>query len=305
MLSSYDFISLVTTSQTTIDQFSLVYTCTPTAHFETTKRYEAEDTFVLLTDGDFSGRYINNPSASGGKLMGNLDVGDTFHVRHFAPIAGIRTIRTLYVNGEANQKMCYGVNGGKIMIDIPAQVEGSWDFANSSLLSFTANLRQGWNDIVFGCTGGYAQYDYFEVVGTDARYDSSKLETLASHAMVYAVECEKEGSASRSRGWGYDFFANSCIGLEGDDNNGFTAVFNIMKAGTYNVKFVYGVDHAMTVRVSVNSGALNVVNLTGGPTWHALVEQTIECTFVEGTNSIRIMRNGSWCNFDAVYVDIK
>jgi hypothetical protein len=123
--------------------------------------------------------------------------------------------------------------------------------------------------------------------------------------MVYAVECEKEGSASRSRGWGYDFFANSGIGLEGDDNNGFTAVFNNMKAGTYNVKFVYGVDHAMTVRVSVNSGALNVVNLTGGPTWHALVEQTIECTFVEGTNSIRIMRNGSWCNFDAVYVDIK
>ncbi|MCQ2741897.1 MAG: hypothetical protein MJ239_01180 [Bacilli bacterium] len=302
---SYDYLDLVAGAETTITNINFEYSCTSRAQSYETVRYEAEDALVRVADWNFDGAIIYDERASGGTIIGNLWQGVTFHINHYAYFQGNHTIKVHYVNGFNNQKVCYGVNGGKNMLDVPAQVEGSWDFANASDVELTVNLRAGWNDIVFGITDAGAQYDYFEVVGSEKKYDPADYEMAVSNKMFYAVEAARLGNANRANDWNGPYFAGSGMGLTNDEGNGLELTFTNMKAGNYNFKMVYGTGGAFNFKMVVNNGTERSLQTTDSGGWNVLGNKTFQVTFKDGTNTIKILRDGTWLNFNAFFATIK
>lgn len=303
---TYDYLDLIADSETDITSIEYLYECSSRAIIEQTKRYEAEDVLVRVADWNYDGAIIYNESASNGQIVGNLWAGVTFHINHYSYFNGAYTITFKYVNGNNDQHICYGVNGGKTLVDVPAQVPGSWDWANASTISIVVNLRKGYNDIVFGIpVNSHGQYDYFDILSNNKMYDPSDYDMSVTNKMFYAVEAEKIGNANRANDWGGPFFAGSGMGLTNDDANGLKLTFTNMKAGNYNFKMVYGVNPKCTIKYNVNNKPVQTKEMPSTGKWDTLGNVTYQVTFSAGTNTITIMRDGSWINFNAFFVDIK
>ena len=272
---------------------------------DTNVRHEAEDCLVTTSDWDFisPGCYINESRASNGQIIGNIWTGVTFHVSYYALTEGARYIDICYVNGSSNQQMSYGLNGAaQVEVDIPAQVPGSWDWANNSVISIEVNLLKGWNDITFGCLGGHAQYDYFEVRGTQSKYDPDDYNYERASGSVYAIECNKypNTSTNHANNWGNPFFAYGGMGLGDDISNGFTTSFRNLKKGSYTLSIEYGVkDDNVSMLVKINDGDFVTVSLPNTGEWYILGEVTLNFELTDVNYLfIKIAQNGHWANIN-------
>ncbi len=226
------------------------------AYYDGSARLEAEGAIFAINKE-------NNEFASGGAYVKDFNDNDTVTFRYYSYVAGERAITVGCTTGFEGAYVMMYVNGGE-GIKVLAPVNGWYGTLESSFVTVTATVKEGWNEIVIKKTGAdssWIQLDYIQLAGSMDAYDAVEA--------YYVDTTTALGSAAVDAGWS-NFTGKAGVGTINNVGDGARFTFTIAQAGTYQVKLAYG-GGDRTVMVKVNDNEAVAANISGSTAWDNVV----------------------------------